>query len=133
MGEGMNRVTLLGNLGSDAELRVAGSGVAVMHLRLATNEPRWDRDAQQETPHTEWHDVVFFGARAEGLSKVLKQGDALLVEGSLRTSSYEKDGVKKYRTEVYARDVYFTGKRRTDAIRPTLPGVQSAAPADLRF
>lgn len=115
MAEGMNRVTLLGHLGQDPELRVAASGVAVLHLRLATHEPRWDKAAQKEQSHTEWHDVVFFGPRAEGLSKVLQRGDALLVEGTLRTSSYEKDGVRKYRTEVHARDVYFTGKRVPDA------------------
>lgn len=109
---GMNRVTLLGHLERDPELRIAASGVPVLHLRIETTEARWDKSLGRERPHVEGHDVVFFGLRAEGLSKVLKGGDALLLEGSLRTSHWEQDGVRKYRTEIVARDLWFTGKRK---------------------
>lgn len=107
---GMNRVTLFGNLGADPELRTAPGGLSILHLRLATNETYVDKN-QERQERTEWHDVVVFGARAEGLAKALKKGERLLVEGRLSTSSYEKEGVKRWRTEIVARDVFFAGGR----------------------
>ena len=106
MSDGMNKVILLGNLGADPELRYTSGGTAVMHFRMATNESYLDRN-RELTERTEWHSIVMFGARAEGLSRVLSKGTCLLVEGSLRTSTYEKDGTKRYRTEIHARDVCF--------------------------
>jgi single-strand DNA-binding protein len=118
MADGMNRVTLLGHLGLDPELRISQSGVQVLHLRIATTESWFDKEKQAANERTEWHDVTLFGNRAEGLSRVLKKGDALLIEGSLRTSSFEKDGVRRYRTEVLAKEIYFTGKRKSDPTKP---------------
>ena len=110
MSDGMNKVLLLGNLGADPELRYTTAGVAVLSLRLATNESYLDKNKEPQE-RTEWHTVVVWGPRAEGLSRVLNKGSGVLVEGNLRTSSYEKDGLKRYRTEVHARDVFLTGKR----------------------
>ena len=87
MSDGMNRVVLLGNLGADPELRYAANGTAVLQFRMATNESFLDRN-RELTERTEWHSVVVFGARAEGLSRILGKGSCLLVEGTLRTSSY---------------------------------------------
>lgn len=116
MSDGMNKVILLGNLGNDPEVRYTTSGTAVMHFRMATNESYLDRN-RELTERTEWHSVVMFGSRAEGLSRVLTKGTCLLVEGTLRTSTYDKDGVKRYRTEVHARDVCFApgGSRMPEA------------------
>ncbi|MDC0743237.1 single-stranded DNA-binding protein [Polyangium mundeleinium] len=108
MSDGMNRVVLLGNLGADPELRYAGSGTAVLQFRMATNESFLDRN-RELTERTEWHNVVVFGPRAEGLARVLGKGSCVLVEGTLRTSSYEKDGQKRYKTEVHARDICLAG------------------------
>jgi len=110
MSDGMNRVMLLGNLGSDPELRRGAEGTCILKLRLATNESWLDKNKERED-HVEWHDVTVFGARAEALSKILAKGSCILVEGGLRTSSYEKDGVRKYRTEVIARDICLTPRR----------------------
>jgi single-strand DNA-binding protein len=115
MNDGMNRVILLGNLGADPELRYTTSGVAVLSIRLATNESYLDKNKEPQA-RTEWHTVVVWGQRAEGLARVLTKGAGVLVEGTLRTSSYERDGQRRYRTEVHARDVFFTGKR---ALGPT--------------
>lgn len=119
MSDGMNRVILLGNLGADPELRYTQAGTAVLSLRLATNESYQDRNKDTQE-RTEWHSVVVWGARAESLSKSLSKGNRLLVEGSLRTSSYEKDGVKRYKTEIHAREVCVTTVRRA-AIEGILP------------
>lgn len=131
MSDGMNKVILLGNLGADPELRYTGSGVAVLSFRLATTETWVDknRDVQERT---EWHTVVVWGGRAEGLAKHLVKGSSVLVEGGLRTSSYEKDGVKRFKTEVHAKEIFFTGRRATPmgsdapASAPATPGPAKA-------
>ena len=111
MSDGMNKVLLLGNLGADPELRYTPGGVAVLNMRVATNESWRDKNKELQE-RTEWHSVVVWGNRAEALSKMLVKGQGLLVEGGLRTSSYEKDGTKRFKTEVHARDVVLTSRRR---------------------
>jgi len=112
MAEGLNRVMLLGNLGADPELRHTQSGQAVLNLRLATTESYLDRDRVRRE-RTDWHNVVVWGKRGEGLAKILSKGSSIFVEGSLRTSSFEgRDGQKRYKTEVNARNVLLTGGGR---------------------
>ncbi|KYF78211.1 single-stranded DNA-binding protein [Sorangium sp. So ce388] len=120
MNEGLNKVILMGNLGSDPELRYTGNGTPVLQLRMATNESFVDKNKEPKE-RTEWHNIVFWGPRAEALAKVLTKGDGVLIEGGLRTSSYEKDGVRRYRTEVIARDLRFTGRR---PMAQPLPGLE---------
>jgi single-strand DNA-binding protein len=109
MAEGLNRVILLGNLGADPELRMTNGGTAVLNIRMATSESYLDRNKQRQE-RTEWHRVVIWGKRAEALGKILTKGDRILIEGSLRTSSYEdRDGNKKYTTEIVANNVVLSG------------------------
>jgi single-strand DNA-binding protein len=111
MAEGLNKVLLLGNLGADPELRVTPGGQAVLKLRLATTESYLDRNnARQE--RTEWHSVTVWGKRGEALAKILSKGSSIFVEGGIRTSSYEKDGQKIYRTEIVANNIILAGGRR---------------------
>jgi single-strand DNA-binding protein len=124
MSDGMNKVILLGNLGADPELRYTTAGVPVMNMRLATNESYLDKNREPQA-HTEWHTVVLWGNRAEGLSRVLTRGSSVVIEGTLRTSSYEKEGTKRYRTEVHARDILFTGRRSV-----AIGGQAAAAPRE---
>jgi len=122
MSDGMNKVFLCGNLGADPELRYTPNGTAVLNLRLATNDSWVDKEGKKQE-RVEWHSIVIWGARAEALSKILTKGACIVVDGGLRTSSYEgKDGVKRYKTEVYARDIAFTARRTT----ATLPGDEDA-------
>lgn len=112
MADGLNRVMLLGNLGADPELRVTTSGQSVLKLRLATSESYLDKNRVRQEK-TEWHSIVVWGKRAESLGKILSKGSRLFVEGSLQTRSYDdKDGNKKYSTEVNARDIILAGDRR---------------------
>ena len=114
MSDGMNKVILVGNLGADPELRVTPGGQAILKLRVATTESYLDKN-NTRAERTEWHSVTVWGKRAEGLAKVLAKGDRICVEGGLRTSSYEKDGEKRYRTEVSASNVVLCGGRRQGA------------------
>jgi single-strand DNA-binding protein len=111
MAEGLNRVMLLGNLGADPELRVTPGGQAVLKLRLATNESYLDRNNVRQE-RTEWHRVTVWGRRAEALGKILQKGDSLFIEGRLQTSSYEKNGEKRYSTEVVANNIVLPGSGR---------------------
>src|ERR1700733_5334663 len=110
MAEGLNRVMLPGNLGADPELRVTPGGQAVLKLRLATNETYLDRNNVRQD-RTEWHRVTVWGRRAEALGKILQKGDSLFIDGRLQTSSYDKNGEKRYSTEVVANNVLLPGGR----------------------
>ena len=110
MAEGLNRVMLLGNLGADPELRVTPGGQAVLKLRLATNESYLDKNNVRQE-RTEWHRVTVWGRRAEALGKFLQKGDSLFVEGRLQTSSYEKNGEKRYSTDIVATNIILSGGR----------------------
>jgi single-strand DNA-binding protein len=101
---------ILGNLGADPELRVVAGGQAILRMRIATSETYLDRSNNRQE-RTEWHSVAVWGRRAEALAKFLTKGARIFVEGSLRTSSYEKDGEKRYRTEVVAKNVLFANAR----------------------
>src|SRR6187200_3086535 len=109
MADGLNRVMLLGNLGADPELRMTPSGQAVLKLRLATSESYLDRNKVRQV-RTERHSVVVWGKRAEGLAKILSKGSRRFVEGGIRTSSYDdKEGHKRYRSEVVANNIILSG------------------------
>ena len=108
MSEGLNRVMLLGNLGADPELRFTQGGAGVLNFRIATTESYLDKD-KQRCERTEWHTIVVWGKRGEGLAKFLKKGMGVFIEGSIRQSSYEdKDNVKRYKFEIYASNIIVT-------------------------
>jgi single-strand DNA-binding protein len=92
----------------DPELKFAPAGGAVLRMRIATTE-RWQDKGGERQERTEWHTVVFFGARAEGLCRHLGKGQTVYVEGRLKTTSYEKEGVKHYSTDVVAETVQYLG------------------------
>ncbi|WP_437483492.1 single-stranded DNA-binding protein [Sorangium sp. So ce1014] len=128
MAEGLNRVMLLGNLGADPELRFTQGGQAVLNLRLATTESYLDRDKVRKE-RTDWHNVVIWGKRAEALGKILSKGSSIFIEGSLRTSSYDdRDGNKRYKTEVVANNVLLTGGGRSRGVANDDAGAFGADP-----
>jgi single-strand DNA-binding protein len=108
--DGLNRVMLLGNLGADPELRFTQSGQAVLNMRLATTETYLNKD-KERVERTDWHNVVVWGKRGEALAKILTKGSSVFIEGSLRTSSYDdKEGNKRYKTEINANNIILTGR-----------------------
>jgi len=110
---GVNKVIILGRLGRDPELRYMPNGTAVCKINVATSE-RWiDKNSNEKIERTEWHRISFFGKVAEVINKHFEKGSQIYVEGKMRTSSYEKDGIKMWATEIIASSFDFIGKSAT--------------------
>ena len=104
----LNKVMVIGNLGSDPEVRTTQGGNTVANFSVATTEVRGSGDDRQE--FTEWHRIVVWGRQAETCKQYLAKGRQVYIEGRLQTRSYEdREGVKRYATEIVAQQVQFLG------------------------
>ena len=98
----VNKAILIGRLGAEPEVRYTQDGTMVTNFRLATNE-RWKVKSGEKAERTEWHRIVTFGRLAEICGNYLSKGSMVYIEGRIQTRSWEdKDGVKKYTTEIVA-------------------------------
>lgn len=109
----MNKAIIIGNLTRDPELRAMTNGNKITSFSLATNRV-WNDANGQKQEEVEYHNITVFGRQAETCAQYLKKGQQALVEGRLKTSSWEKDGVKKYRTDIIADRVQFGFKKNDD-------------------
>lgn len=115
---GINKVILIGNLGQDPEIRYTPSGAPVCTFTMATNET-WNDTSGERQERTEWHRIVTWRRQAEFCSEYLKKGSKVYVEGRIQTRSWEdQGGVKRYTTEIVARDVQMLDSR-TAASEPS--------------
>ena len=127
----VNKVVLVGHLGGDPETRYAASGTAFAKFDLATNESKRGADGENEDK-TEWHRIIMFGKSAELAGELLKKGQLCYLEGKLQTRNWEdKDGVKRYTTEVVC-DMFTMLGRRMDNSGQTNP-VAAGDDDDLPF
>ena len=109
---GINKVILVGHLGKDPEVRHLEGGVAVASFPLATSET-FNKEGRK-VEQTEWHNIVMWRGLADVAAKFLQKGKLVYIEGKLRTRSFEdKEGIKKYTTEVVAENFTMLG-RKTD-------------------
>jgi single-strand DNA-binding protein len=107
----VNKVILVGNLGRDAELKFTPNGFPISSFSLATTDRRKDKDNNWQE-RTEWHRIKLLGKQAESLQDYLKKGKQIYVEGRLETRSWDdKDGQKKYMTEIIADRIQLLGGR----------------------
>jgi len=105
----VNKVILIGRLGNNPEIRYTNTGTAVANFNLATSE-NWNDKSGQRQERTEWHRVVVWGKLAELCEKYLSKGRQAFVEGRLQTRSWDdKDGNKRYTTEIVASTIQFLG------------------------
>src|SRR5580765_1648485 len=111
MARGINKVILVGNLGADPETRYTPSGTAITTIRVATSESWKDKQTGEQQERTEWHRVKFFGRLAEIAGEYLKKGGQVYVEGRLRNEEYEKDGIKRWSTDIVADEMQMLGSR----------------------
>jgi single-strand DNA-binding protein len=138
----VNKAILIGNLGADPELRYTPAGKAVATFRLATSE-RWTGQDGQTNERTVWHNIVVWGKQAETVKEYLRKGRQVYVEGRIDNRSYDdKEGNKRYVSEVVAQTVRFLGTRADSpdttasaaaAGTPPPPGGESADDDDLPF
>lgn len=100
MARGINKVILVGTCGQDPDVRYLPNGNAVTNLSLATSEQWTDKQSGQKVERTEWHRVSLFGKVAEIAGEYLRKGAQVYIEGKLQTREWEKDGIKRYTTEI---------------------------------
>ena len=111
-GPGLNKVTLIGNLGDDPIERRTDSNLAIVTLSVATNEAWFNSETQERNDRTEWHRVVFFGRTAERVAQYLRKGSKVYVEGRLQTRKWtDQNQVDRYTTEVVGREIIFLDSR----------------------
>jgi single-strand DNA-binding protein len=107
----LNKVMLIGHLGSDPETRYTPDGTPVCNFSIATSEKWNDKATGEKKERTEWHRIVVWRRLAEICGEYLSKGRQVYVEGKLQTRPWEKDGITRYTTEIIANDVHFLGKR----------------------
>lgn len=125
MARGVNKVILIGNAGGDPEVRYMPNGNVVANVTLATSDSWKDKQTGEQIERTEWHRVVFFGRLGEIVGEYVKKGSKVYVEGRLQTREWEKDGIKRYSTEVV---VDMHGQIQLLDGRPAEKGVMPGSP-----
>ena len=110
----VNKVILVGNVGKDPEVRYLEGGTAVCSFSLATSETYRNKDGERVST-TEWHNIVMWRGLAEIAEKYVKKGSQLFIEGKIRTRSYDKDGIKRYTTEIVADNMQMLGRKADGA------------------
>jgi single-strand DNA-binding protein len=126
---GVNKVILIGHLGKDPEARTLEGGVSVVSFPLATSEV-FNKDGRK-VEQTEWHNIVMWRGLADVAAKFLQKGKLVYIEGRLRTRSFEdKEGVKKYTTEVVAENFTLLGRKTDFENGNNSHGKQSAKPGE---
>ncbi|WP_367607916.1 single-stranded DNA-binding protein [Legionella sp. W05-934-2] len=133
MARGINKVILIGNLGSDPEVRYMPSGAPVATLSIATSESWKDKQTGERQERTEWHRVSCFNRLGEIAGEYLRKGSKVYIEGSLRTRKWQdQQGQDRYTTEIIANDLQMLDGRGAAGQSPAFPGdnaYQSAPPA----
>jgi single-strand DNA-binding protein len=103
---------LIGRLGADPELRTTTNGTGVCEMRIATNESWFDKASNERKERVEWHRVIVWGKSGENCAKYLSKGSKAFVEGRIQTREWnDKDGNKRYTTEIVANSVQFLGSK----------------------
>jgi single-strand DNA-binding protein len=133
MAGSVNKVILIGHLGSDPEVRALDGGVSLARISVATTETYTDKNSGDRISNTEWHRVVMWRGLAGVAEKYLKKGSLVYIEGKLKTRSWEDENKQtRYTTEIVADQMTMLGSRNDGSASqntPTPPEVKSASPA----
>lgn len=136
----INKVILVGNVGADPEVKTLDNGVKMARLRLATTEKLYNKEKNEYTENTEWHNVTLWRGLADVADRYIHKGSQLYIEGKLRSRKYTKDNVDYYATEIICEEVKMLGKKDNapQAIHKTAsplpqPVAPAASPDDLPF
>lgn len=115
-----NQATVIGFVGDEPRIIQTQSNTAMASFAIATTERGYQRqDGTQVEDRTEWHNIVFFGKPAEVISRYVHKGSSLFVQGKMRTRSYDdKDGIKRYVTEIIGENFQLLDKKQTSDVQP---------------
>ena len=123
MKRGINQVILVGNLGSDPDLKYMQSGKAVLNISLATSEGWEDKTTGEQHERTEWHRVVLYGRQAEVVNQYCRKGSQLYIQGKNQTRRWKDgNGQDRYTTEVIADEMQMMGMQRETQNQPSAEG-----------
>ena len=111
---GINKAIIVGNLGRDPEMSYTPAGLAVAKFSIATSEEWKDKATGEKKTKTEWHRIVAFGRLAEICGEYLSKGKQVYLEGRIQTSSWEKDGITRYSTDIIANNMQMLGPKGSD-------------------
>ncbi len=129
MARGINKVTIVGNLGQDPEVRYTTSGSAVTNISVATSESWKDKNTGEDVVKTEWHRIVFFGRLAEIAGEYLKRGSQVYIEGKLQTRKWQdQNNQDRYTTEIVANEMQMLGGKQSGGQSQFGGGQAPAAP-----
>lgn len=107
----INKVILVGNVGADPEVKTLENGVKMARLRLATTEKLYNKEKNEYTENTEWHNVTLWRGLADVADRYIHKGSQLYIKGKLRSRKYTKDNVDYYATEIICEEVKMLGKK----------------------
>ncbi|KAF0195570.1 MAG: single-strand DNA-binding protein [Bacteroidetes bacterium] len=127
MARGVNKVILIGNLGKDPEIQNFDKGVKKASFSLATTETYRNREGQ-DIEQTEWHNIILWRGLAEVAEKYLRKGSQVYIEGRIRSRSFEKDGQKRYITEIEGDTLNMLGGRASTEQSSTPASHEHASP-----
>ena len=128
---GVNVAIVLGNVGTDPEVRYTPSGSAVANLSVATSESWKDKQSGETQERTEWHRVVFYNRLAEIVGEYVRKGSKVYINGSIRTRKWQdQNGTERYTTEIIANDMQMLDKKgEHEEMMPTAR-TQASVPAE---
>jgi single-strand DNA-binding protein len=129
MSRSVNRITLVGNAGSDPDVRETGKGTKVAHVSLATNRT-YEVDGEEQR-RTDWHRLTFWGRAADAAESYLRKGNRLYVEGRIEYGSYDRDGITIPTVDVVVQDFVFLDARSSDASPVGLGGPGAGADEEM--
>jgi len=132
MASSFNRITIVGHLGRDAEMKYTPQGTAVCSFSIASTERRKDKSGEYQD-QTTWFRVTLFGKQAEAVSQYLQKGKQVFVEGRLRTEEYtDREGARRTSLEVTANEVHLLGSRQNEGSSGYAPTTSASAPSKPR-
>ncbi len=132
MSKSVNQVLIIGNVGRDPEIKQFDGGVKAATFSVATSTGGYKKQDGTEVPErTQWHNIVAWRGLADIAEKYVRKGDKVTVMGTIQYREYEKDGVKRYATDILAYDLVLMGKSEgTGSARPQVTAADAPAPSD---
>lgn len=132
MSKSINQVLLAGNVGKEPDIRTFEGGVKVASFSLATSTGGYKKQDGTEVPEkTQWHNIVAWRGLADIVERYVKKGDKLIMQGTIQYREYEKDGVKRYATDILAYDLMLGGRQESGNARPPVTADDAPTRADM--